>query len=110
MTWDKETAVNAAPQQSLTLEDEQARQQAISLASRRPLPITARSMTPQEIAAIDRLYYPAIPGVYGVGALGLLAAVWFGDSASVPMLPIVAAVLILFVPLWLFARWKAGRR
>ena len=26
------------------------------------------------------------------------------------MLPIVAVVVILFVPLWLFARWKAGRR
>lgn len=103
--------MNAPSPQPLNAEDEQARQQAISLARRRPLPITARSMTPQEIAAIDRLFYPAIVGVYAVGATGLLAAAWFGgDRDSLPMLPIVAFVLILLVPLWLFARSKAGRR
>ncbi len=103
--------MNAPSRQSLNSEDAQARQQAISLARRRPLPITARRMTPQEIATTDRLFYPAILGVYAIGALGLLTALWFGgDRDSMPMLPIVAIVLILFVPLWLFARWKAGRR
>jgi hypothetical protein len=101
-----------ATSQDLTAEDEQARQQAISLAGQRALPITARSMTAQEIAAIDRLYYPAILGAYAIGAIGLLAALWFGgDGEGHGLFAIAAsAALILSLPLWLLARSKAGRR
>ncbi|MDB5710752.1 MAG: hypothetical protein JWL96_2822 [Sphingomonas bacterium] len=92
--------------------DAQALEQALNLAPKNPLPLTARSLTAEEVAAIDRRIYPIVFGLYGVGAVGILLFAWFGteqgDGAVFPIAAIVA--LVLLVPLGLFARFKAGRR
>lgn len=89
----------------------QALEQALDLAAKHPLPLTARSLTAQEIAAIDHRIYPIIFGLYGVGAVGILLVAWFGAEGKVDLFPIAAVVaLVLLVPLGLFARFKAGRR
>ena len=92
--------------------DAQALEQALRLAAKHPLPLTARSLTAEEIAAIDHRIYPIVFGLYGVGAVAILLYAWFGteqgDGAVFPIAAIVALVLVL--PLWLFARFKAGRR
>jgi hypothetical protein len=90
--------------------DAQGLDQALSLADKHPLPLTARSLTAAEVAAIDRRIYPIVFGLYGVGATGILLVAWFGSEggAVVPIAAIVA--LSLLVPLWLFARFRAGRR
>jgi hypothetical protein len=92
--------------------DAYALEQALSLAGKNPLPLTARSLTAEEIAAIDRRIYPILFGLYGVGATGILLVAWFGTAASDgAVFPIAAIVaLALLVPLWLFARFRAGRR
>jgi hypothetical protein len=90
--------------------DAQALQQALDLAAKHPLPLTARGLTAEEIAAIDRRAYPVILGLYGVGAAGILLFAWFGTEGA-GVFPIAAVVaLALLAPLWLFARFKAGRR
>ncbi|HSI17123.1 MAG TPA: hypothetical protein VK980_05095 [Sphingomonas sp.] len=92
--------------------DALALEQALNLAAKNPLPLTARSLTAEEVAAIDRRIYPIIFGLYGVGAVGILLFAWFGteagDGAVFPIAAIVA--LMLLIPLGLFARFKAGRR
>ena len=92
--------------------DAQALEQALNLAAKNPLPLTARSLTAEEVAAIDRRIYPIVFGLYGVGVVGILLFAWFGteqgDGAVFPIAAIVA--LVLLVPLGLFARFKAGRR
>lgn len=92
--------------------DAQALEQALNLAAKNPLPLTARSLTAEEIATIDRRIYPIVFGLYGVGVVGILLFAWFGteqgDGAVFPIAAIVA--LVLLVPLGLFARFKAGRR
>ena len=92
--------------------DAQALEQALNLAAKNPLPLTARSLTAEEVAAIDRRIYPIVFGLYGVGVVGILLFAWFGteqgDGAVFPVAAIVA--LVLLVPLGLFARFKAGRR
>ena len=92
--------------------DAQALEQALNLAAKNPLPLTARSLTAEELAAIDRRIYPIVFGLYGVGAVGILLFAWFGteqgDGAVFPIAAIVA--LVLLIPLGLFARFKAGRR
>lgn len=92
--------------------DAQALEQALNLAAKNPLPLTARSLTAEEVAAIDRRIYPIVFGLYGVGVVGILLFAWFGteqgDGAVFPIAAIVA--LVLLIPLGLFARFKAGRR
>jgi hypothetical protein len=91
--------------------DEQALEQALSLAAKNPLPLTARSLTAEEIAAIDRRIYPIVLGLYGVGAAGILLFAWFGTEGAAGVFPVAAIVaLALLLPLCLFARFKAGRR
>jgi hypothetical protein len=88
--------------------DAQALEQALSLATKHPLPQTARSLTAEEIAAIDHRIYPILFGLYGVGVVAILLVAWFGTGGAFPIAAIVA--LALLVPLWLFARFRAGRR
>lgn len=91
--------------------DAQALEQALNLAARYPLPLTARSLTVEEIAAIDRRSYPIVLGLFGVGAVGILLLAWFGADGAAGLFPIVVIVaLALLVPLWLFARFRAARR
>jgi hypothetical protein len=92
--------------------DAQALEQALNLAAKNPLPLIARSLTAEEVAAIDRRIYPIVFGLYGVGVVGILLFAWFGteqgDGAVFSIAAIVA--LVLLIPLGLFARFKAGRR
>lgn len=92
--------------------DAQALEQALNLAAKNPLPLTATSLTAEEVAAIDHRVYPIVFGLYGVGVGGILLFAWFGtEQGNGAVFPIAAAVaLALLVPLWLFARFKAGRR
>jgi hypothetical protein len=91
--------------------DAYALEQALSLANKHPLPLTARSLTAEEIATIDRRIYPILFGIYGVGAAGIVAFAAFNADGESGMLPIlIPFVLVLFIPLWFFARFKAGRR
>ena len=92
--------------------DAYALEQALSLAGKHPLPLTARSLTAEEIATIDHRIYPILFGIYGFGVAVILLFAWFGteerDGAVFPVAAIFA--LVLLIPLWLFARFKAGRR
>jgi hypothetical protein len=91
--------------------DAQALEQAVNLAAKNPLPLTARSLSAEEIAAIDHRIYPIVFGIYAVGAIGILLFARFGTEGEAGLFPIAAIVaLVLLVPLWLFARFKAERR
>lgn len=91
--------------------DKQALEQALNLAAKHPLPLTARSLSAEEIAAIDQRIYPIVFGLYCVGAVGILLLARFGADEEAGLFPIAAIVaLALLVPLGLFARFKAGRR
>ena len=91
---------------------QKAYRQAVSLGEKQVLPLTARSLTEKEVAAIDRRFYPVILGIFWTGALPLLIGIHVYGDPTEPNLFLIATTgaLLLTVPLWLFARRKAGQR
>jgi hypothetical protein len=91
---------------------ENAFRQAVKLGEKQALPVIARSFSEQEVAAFDRRYYAVILGIFWAGALPLLIGLHFAGNADDPSLFLIASAcaVLLTVPLWLFAKRKAGAR
>jgi len=95
----------------LLANDDEARDQALALARRTPLPITARSLTEAEVARIDGRYVPVVLGIYLAGAVPLFLLFAFAGNPGVPQLALLlAAEAALGLLLWLLARRRARRR
>jgi len=91
--------------------DAQALEQALNLAASHPLPLTARSLTAEEIATIDHRIYPILLSLYGIGAAAILSFAWFGSEGDSGIFPIAAIIaLALLVPVGVVARVRARRR
>jgi len=90
---------------------EQAREQALELATTLTLPITTRSLTAAEIARIDGRYVPLILCIFLAFALPIF--VFFavaGGQGPGPVAFVAGAVALLGMMLWLFARRRARAR
>jgi hypothetical protein len=94
------------------ISQEKAHRQAVSLGEKQVLPLTARSLTEEEVAAIDHRFYLIILGIFWAGALPLLIGIHaYGDAADPNLTLIVTACALLpTVSLWLFARRKVRQR
>lgn len=87
--------------------DPDAIRQALKLAARLDLPVTARSLTAAEMAAIDRRQWGCLVAPFG--ALGLWLAfflVYDPPRQEGDALVIAAMLLALPVLLWLATRWR----
>ena len=90
----------------LTRSEERARQQGLEAASP-DLPVTARSLTPDEVRANDGRVMMIVFGVYLAVTLLLTLLVLVGDGLPVWAAP---AALFMAIPVGLFVRARARRR
>jgi hypothetical protein len=84
--------------------------QALRLAAKLDLPVTARSLTAEEMAAIDRRQWGCL--LAPVGVLGLWLAfflVYDPPQRADDALVIAALLLLLPILLWLATRWRLSK-
>jgi hypothetical protein len=88
----------------------EARDQALALAARTPLPLVARSLTAAEVARIDGRATAVMLTIFGIFALPLLAIAAFSGLTRGQLAITAAAVAFFAVILWLLGRRRARAR
>jgi hypothetical protein len=89
---------------------DEARDQALELAGRTTLPLTARSLTEAEIARVDGRVVPVLLGLYLVPALPLLLIAAFSGLGAGALALTAAFAALLAGLLWVVAHRRARAR
>jgi len=99
-------------QRELHKHDREALHRALKLADKQTFPVTARSLTAAEVAAIDRSMVPIGLGFFLFFVFAILILLFFDSSpGSRETMAIVALFsLVLGLGLWLFLRSRGRKR
>lgn len=95
---------------SFSSRDDEALGQALELAGRTALPLTARSLTEAEVAKVDGRALPLILGLYAVLAVPVLLIAAFSGLGAGALALTAAVAVSLGGLIWFFARRRARGR
>lgn len=97
---------------TLSKGDRDALHQALRIAGRQTLPVTARSLTAPEVSAIDRSMTRVGLGVFFVVVAAILVMIVLDSNPNrlETLAFVVPFVVLIGLPFWLFLRWHARKR